>query len=384
MPRWAIIVTVFYVVVVLGLFTLTAAYIGSDGVTEALAALFDLESIQDGTWGAWLLIVGFVAAEAMMLFVSVDRSERRPTPRRRLVFAVLSITAAVGALGTALIWSLGAAVWGDDPPDPLLQVGALMPYGLWLFWGIVFYIYRERLSARFDRAVSWLLNGSVLQFLVAVPCHIVVRQRDDCCAPVATGIGIATGVAVMLMAFGPSVVFLYQRRLRDYEHRYIAQPLVHRWPIRKLFGALTLGAAALFAFLPIDYSWRVAISVPNAAVDRMNAGVARVAEQFGLTIRRDDPLASELLFNREGSLRSGLLCGDSRVARILVSVASDGQSETWDLWLRPDQTELMVALRALAEPPTEELWMSDDPSSFERWRAGIATGSYFGLGCRPR
>jgi hypothetical protein len=53
--------------------------------------------------------------------------------------------------------------------------------------------------------------------LIVVPCHVVVRHRDDCSAPALTGFGIATGLAVMLLTFGPGVVFLYRKRLRRYE-----------------------------------------------------------------------------------------------------------------------------------------------------------------------
>ncbi len=55
--------------------------------------------------------------------------------------------------------------------------------------------------------------------LIAIPCHIIVRQRDECMAPAVTGFGIATGIAVMLMAFGPSVIFLYQKRLQQYNRK---------------------------------------------------------------------------------------------------------------------------------------------------------------------
>jgi hypothetical protein len=35
----------------------------------------------------------------------------------------------------------------------------------------------------FKRATRWLLRGSILELLVAVPSHVIVRRRDDCCAP---------------------------------------------------------------------------------------------------------------------------------------------------------------------------------------------------------
>ena len=72
------------------------------------------------------------------------------------------------------------------------------------------------------RLTKWLLRGSILELLVAVPCHVIVRQRNDCCAPFITFWGIATGMTVMLMSFGPGVFFLFAARIRD------MKPATHR------------------------------------------------------------------------------------------------------------------------------------------------------------
>ena len=47
----------------------------------------------------------------------------------------------------------------------------------------------------------------------------LVRRRHDCSAPAVTSFGIVTGVAIMLISFGPSVLFLYQRRLDTHATR---------------------------------------------------------------------------------------------------------------------------------------------------------------------
>ncbi len=93
----------------------------------------------------------------------------------------------------------------------------LLPF--WPLWGSVFYLYREEVSAQLDKAVHWLIAGSVLELRIAVPCHVTVRQRQDCSAPCVTGFGTTTAIAVMLMAFSPSVIFLDQKRLQHYQRK---------------------------------------------------------------------------------------------------------------------------------------------------------------------
>ena len=98
----------------------------------------------------------------------------------------------------------------DKPTNLLFFWGAL-----WVLWAILFYFYFRNSSAVVTRLISWLLKGSVLELLTVIPCHIIVR-RHDCSAPIATSFGIATGIAIMLLSFGPSVLFLYKKRLNSY------------------------------------------------------------------------------------------------------------------------------------------------------------------------
>ena len=61
--------------------------------------------------------------------------------------------------------------------------------------------------------VKWLMRGSILELLVAVPSHIIVRHKNVCCAHMATAAGIAAGLAVMFFAFGPGLYYLYMERI---------------------------------------------------------------------------------------------------------------------------------------------------------------------------
>jgi hypothetical protein len=126
----------------------------------------------------------------------------------------------------ALLFSLMAAAYGDnnwpaginEHLDSLLFIGGSWLAG-WCVWAAVFYLYCRRDPSRAGNAVRWLIKGSVLELLVAVPAHVIVRRRDDCCAPAVTGFGIATGTAVMLMCLGPGVLALYRRRMLAYRRR---------------------------------------------------------------------------------------------------------------------------------------------------------------------
>jgi hypothetical protein len=85
----------------------------------------------------------------------------------------------------------------------------------WCFWGMVFYrrAKNDDPESLVRRCTQWLLRGSILELLVAVPSHIIVRRRGDCCAPIGTLWGITTGISIMLLCFGPGVFFLFVERI---------------------------------------------------------------------------------------------------------------------------------------------------------------------------
>ena len=100
-------------------------------------------------------------------------------------------------------------------------IGLLLLF--WLAWGLVFYLVtrEDEPDALLQRTTRWLLRGSILELLVAVPSHILIRQREECCAPFLSFWGIVTGISVMLLSFGPGVLFLFARRIRERQPRNI-------------------------------------------------------------------------------------------------------------------------------------------------------------------
>jgi len=85
---------------------------------------------------------------------------------------------------------------------------------LWMAWSVVF-ARATRQDAPQDivsRLCRQLLAGSILSLLIAVPTHIVAHHRNYCCAGFGTFVGIVFGLAVLLVAFGPGMFFLYAAR----------------------------------------------------------------------------------------------------------------------------------------------------------------------------
>jgi len=227
--RWAVIIVIFYALVLaLLLFPMLGAVVFPEEDTtvferfmEALvASTFETRQDREFWTAYWFGIAILITAQALLLFVTVGAgSSRRPRPRQHVISSVLAASLAVGTLSAAGFWALLTGIFGDAPLDAGELVFLGSPIVFWFAWGAIFYVYRHRLSERTERLVAWLIRGSILELLIAVPAHVVARQRDDCCAPGVTLIGIGTGLAVMLMAFGPGVVFLYQRRIEDKRRR---------------------------------------------------------------------------------------------------------------------------------------------------------------------
>ena len=207
MKSWGFLVAFFYVLILL-VMTVPVGFV-CFGNTNSV------ELYREGGYWLWLMIM-FVG-ELLLLFIPVDTSERKLKSRRHLLVPVLTAALMFGVLVFLMITSLGFAFLGDDllEADSLsLWLLLLVFIGLWGLWGSVFYRYslQEKEQTLSKRLTNYLLKGSILELLIAVPSHIVVRQREDCCAPAGTFLGIVMGLSVMLLSFGPGVFYLYIAR----------------------------------------------------------------------------------------------------------------------------------------------------------------------------
>ena len=199
-PWWVYVIVGVYALLLAGMF--------------ALATWIHLS--EDGAWDV-RIITGTIAVmllcAASLIMVPVRAAKRRPmTPITIWVPIVGSaVLAAFLVVGGGIAWLEYAKA--ENPWPAFIAAGAV-----WLIWTAVFALLAfgrrgpQRVTGVLHR---WLLAGSVLELLVAVPTHVVVRRREECCAGIATGLGICIGIGVMIAAFGPSIALLYYRRWKQ-------------------------------------------------------------------------------------------------------------------------------------------------------------------------
>ena len=166
------------------------------------------------SYWAWLLIMGL--CQAALLLVPVRLAGRRPVSRRSLWPAVLVSGLMMGLLGLGAIFALWELFFTIDHPRTSQAMWGAVGAGvlIWAGWSVLFMRLGRTQTpddwvARLSRSV---LKGSILELLVAVPAHILVRRREQCCAGAMTFVGLVAGFSVMLFSFGPAVFFLFAER----------------------------------------------------------------------------------------------------------------------------------------------------------------------------
>jgi len=170
-----------------------------------------------GVWIVWLLILAMLAVQASLLIIPVRISHGRPRPQRGIWLTAVS----AGLLYTVLLFfavlSIMAAVFADALPEPLFWILVCILPVSWAVWAVVFGLTGRSMTpdSFIRRLMQRLIAGSILELLIAVPSHIIVRHRDVCCAHGLTAAGITAGLAVIFFAFGPGLYFLYADRIRS-------------------------------------------------------------------------------------------------------------------------------------------------------------------------
>lgn len=209
MKKWPFVVAVLYGSVLLALFVplFFVAFLGDSEVakiTEVFASIW-----------LWVPLAIMVAAQFALLRTPVAIAARRPVTRRPLL---VTLIAAAFMMGMLVVGVAGCIYEFLAKDVDIVETWWLLVVGgaSWAFWAV--YFYRSTSLEAPDRTINrlrrFMWSGSILEFLVAVPTHIIARNRDYCCAGYLTFIGLTCGLSVMLFAFGPALFFLFVERWR--------------------------------------------------------------------------------------------------------------------------------------------------------------------------
>jgi hypothetical protein len=204
MKKWALLVILLYGIIItvicLVLAGLAVKVPVNDPLVETIIAIW---------------VASTVLCQAGLLIVPVRLAGRRPVTRRHLAWPILVAILSFTAMAVGMFLALWEFFTELEPGIPWVQ--GLLATGvaaLWIGWGVLFGFYTRNCTPDMfmGRLVRFLLAGSILELLVAVPTHVIARARDYCCAGYLTVWGLGLGISVMLFAFGPGVFLLFVRR----------------------------------------------------------------------------------------------------------------------------------------------------------------------------
>lgn len=167
-------------------------------------------------WAMWAVTAIFVAGQFLQLSLSVYTTSRKLPSRTPIVVSAITtglcITIATIVIGLCLL-----LVGMEGTRTGNLASGVRMFsifFVSWIAWGIVFYRFYRDAPDALTRAFSWLFRGCAgVAGRGALPC--LCTPRNDGCAPGVTAFGIASGIAIMLISCGPSVLLLFQEEDRE-------------------------------------------------------------------------------------------------------------------------------------------------------------------------
>jgi hypothetical protein len=206
MKLWVVLTIVLYLlcvsIVVVPLFLLA----GHGSEKDATLSIF-----------YYLFIPVLIFAQGVLLLVPVGIVRERPVKRRGIFVSAVIVAIPMAALSFCFFYSVALMIWGENPVSKFSDHPAswLVLVVFWLIWGAIFLNnYKDKTSRSFTSSLArWLLRGSILELVVAIPSHIISRHRKECCAPEFTLLGIAMGLAIALLSFGPGVFYLFAQRM---------------------------------------------------------------------------------------------------------------------------------------------------------------------------
>lgn len=167
-------------------------------------------------WSYWAALIVLLLCEAGLLFLPVKIESKRPLSRSSVLLPTLLSGFLAGALFFAMILSL-YEFFAKERSIHSQSAGSwalLAAMFVWIVWMVIFAKISKHgdIKTTFLKQCNVLIQASFVSLLIAVPTHVIARHREYCCAGLYTFLGIAFGLSVMLLSFGPGIYFLYAQR----------------------------------------------------------------------------------------------------------------------------------------------------------------------------
>jgi len=216
MTKWAFITVILYISLVVLLF-IPAVIWAETVIVGQSSSISDLLGIYFN-WQLWLVYGVMVLIQILLLIFPIAKSKGRPRPQRAIWSSVIISAFLFTILFVGIVISIASAIWGDDVGNHPVFTTLIMVLIVfsWAIWAMVFYRFGHITDhdSFMEKITGWLIKGSIVELLVAIPCHIIVRHKNECCAHIFTFFGIASGLVIMAFAFGPGIFFLFLKRIR--------------------------------------------------------------------------------------------------------------------------------------------------------------------------
>ena len=207
MKKWPIIVAILYALVFLILFNILAWLT----LADAKPTLANIGKTFMA-WQMWILAAVMAVAQFALLCIPAAVASGRPVAKRHIITTVVAAALMMGVLVFGAAASIFEFCYTGSEASPLPVL--IFALGSWVFWGFWFYLctHASRPDGKLRQMTRFFWAGSILELLIAIPTHIVARQRHYCCAGMFTFVGLISGMSVMLFAFGPAIYFLFVER----------------------------------------------------------------------------------------------------------------------------------------------------------------------------
>lgn len=143
MRKWGVVISAFYALVLLALFGPAFLLLAQDQFNGWPRFLKELIEGYE-SWQFWIFVGLLLASQALLMFLSVDTSERRLKPRAHVLISVALGALLTAILTSALIWSLAVGIRGDKLFDSFENLskallGSLNGDYFAIFWMLVFW-----------------------------------------------------------------------------------------------------------------------------------------------------------------------------------------------------------------------------------------------------